>query len=73
MAEPLVTIAIYRSQGEALLARALLESAGIECFLANETAARIRPDGLILDTELRVRQEDAAVARELLSSRAPGE
>jgi hypothetical protein len=70
MTRDLVTIAIYRSQGEALLAKGLLESAGIECFLANETAGRIKPDGLILDFELWVREGDAEAARELLQSPA---
>lgn len=69
MAKGLVTIAIYRSQGEALLAKGLLESAGIECFLANETAGRIKPDGLILDFELWVQESNAEAARELLQTR----
>ena len=41
MHEPLVTIAIFHSQPEFLLARGRLESADIECFAYDENMLRI--------------------------------
>jgi hypothetical protein len=41
MAESWITVASLQDQQEYLLARARLESSGIECFSPNEHAARI--------------------------------
>lgn len=64
-----VTLAKLQDQQEYLLARARLESAGIECFSPNENMARISGsvmrmwDGFVL----QVRPEDLEDARALLN------
>ncbi len=64
----LLTIRQFRDLPEALLAKSVLESAGIECFLGDDNLIRMDwlwsnlPGGI----KLRVRQEDALVASRLL-------
>jgi hypothetical protein len=71
VSEPWVTVARLQSQPEYLLARARLESAGIECFSPNEHTARIAGAMLLFSRGdefiLQVRPEQAADARSLLA------
>jgi hypothetical protein len=66
-----ITVARLQNQSEYLLARARLESAGIECFSPNEHMARIA--GPMIRTWsgdeflLQVHPEDLDDARELLA------
>ena len=63
----LVTIRQFGSQSEALLAKGYLESAGIECFLADANIARLEFPLLIGGMRLQVSPTDAEAARELLN------
>jgi len=71
MSEPWVTVAQLASQPEYLLARARLESAGIDCFSPNEHTARIAGAMMLFSGEhrfiLQVRPEQAEDARALLA------
>jgi len=71
----LLTIRRYRDVPEALLARSILESAGIECILGDDNLVRIDwlLSNLLGGIKLRVRQEDAMVAAQLLDQGAPQE
>ncbi len=64
----LLTIRQFRDLPEALLARTVLESAGIECFLGDDNLIRMDWlwSNLLGGIKLRVRQEDALVASRLL-------
>jgi len=70
--DELVTIRTFESHAEFLLARGLLESAGIECFSRDEHAMRISSgthkslsgEG----TALQVRKSDAEDARAILDA-----
>ena len=62
----LVTIRQFGNQAEALLAKGYLESAGIECFLADANIARLEWPLLIGGMRLQVSPSDAEAARELL-------
>jgi Putative prokaryotic signal transducing protein len=64
----LVTIRQFRDLPEALLAKGSLESAGIECFLADENLVRLDwfISNFIGGIKLKVRAADAANAQELL-------
>jgi len=70
MPENWVTVARLTNQPEYLLARARLESAGIECFSPNEHIARIAGPMMLFSGEhrfiLQVRPEQAEDARRLL-------
>ena len=69
MSDLWVTVVRLQNQAEYLLARARLESAGIECFSPNEHAARITGammrswEGFVL----QVHPEDLADAEALLN------
>lgn len=67
--EPLVVVKRFRDMPEAAVARGLLESAGIPCFLADENIVRM--DWLISNgvgqMRLLVRQSDLQTATELLA------
>jgi Putative prokaryotic signal transducing protein len=65
----LVTIRQFRDLPEALLAKGSLESAGIECFLADENLVRLDwfISNFIGGIKLRVRPNDAANAEKILS------
>ena len=71
MSEPWVTVALLQNQPEYMLARARLESAGIECFSPNEHTARIAGPMMLFAGEnrfiLQVRPEQAEDARALLA------
>jgi hypothetical protein len=71
----LLTIRRFRDVPEALLARSILESAGIECILGDDNLVRIDwlLSNLLGGIKLRVRQEDAMVAAQLLDQSAPQE
>jgi hypothetical protein len=64
----LVTIRQFRDLPEALLAKGSLESAGIECFLADENLVRLDwfISNFIGGIKLNVRLADAANAQQLL-------
>ncbi len=65
----LVTIRLFRDLPEALLAKGMLESAGIECFLADANMVRLDwfISNAIGNMRLQVRKEDAAAALEILN------
>lgn len=68
----LLTIRQFRDLPEALLAKSVLESAGIECFLGDYNLIRMDWlwSNLLGGIKLRVRQEDALVASRLLEGGA---
>jgi hypothetical protein len=68
----LLTIRQFRDLPEALLAKSVLESAGIECFLGDDNLIRMDWlwSNLLGGIKLRVRQEDALVASRLLERAA---
>jgi putative signal transducing protein len=63
----------YRDLPEALLARTSLESAGIECFLADENIVRMDWfwSNLLGGVKLLVHNEDAEAAVQILEAPAP--
>lgn len=69
----LLTIRQFRDLPEALLAKSVLDSAGIECFLGDDNLIRMDWlwSNLLGGIKLRVRQEDAIVASRLLEGDAP--
>ena len=69
----LVTVARYRDMPEAVVARAVLEEAGIECLLRDENTVRTDwlLSNLIGGMRLQVAAKDEAAAREVLSQPAP--
>ena len=69
----LVTVARYRDMPEAVVARAVLEEAGIECLLRDENTVRMDWlwSNLIGGMRLQVAARDEAAARELLSHPVP--
>jgi hypothetical protein len=62
--EGLVTVARFESPVEAQIAKGLLESSGVECFLVGENANNLIQSAFRV--RLQVREDDEAVARELL-------
>lgn len=68
-----MTVARFARLEEALVARGVLESAGIECFLADENMMNIAgPHGLVLGgARLQVLDSDVEAARELLRANVP--
>ena len=66
--QELVTVRQFRDLPEALLAKGSLESAGIECFLADENLVRLDwfISNFIGGIKLNVRRDDEANARKLL-------
>jgi hypothetical protein len=73
MHENLVTVAIFHSQMEFLLARTRLESADIECFAYDENMLRIGGWHLHIlgGIKLQVRESEAQDARAILHQTAP--
>lgn len=69
----LLTIRQFRDLPEALLAKSVLDSAGIECFLGDDNLIRMDWlwSNLLGGIKLRVRQEDALVASRLLEGGEP--
>jgi Putative prokaryotic signal transducing protein len=70
---PLVTVRKYRDLPEAFVARSVLESAGIECFLQDENTVRMDWfwSNMIGGARLQVAAEDEAAAKEILSQPMP--
>jgi hypothetical protein len=62
--EPLVMVGRFRDPVEAQMARGMLESAGIECFLEGANANSLVP--LAFRVRLKVRQFDEDTARMML-------
>jgi DNA-directed RNA polymerase subunit M/transcription elongation factor TFIIS len=62
--EELVTIATFRSLGEAYAAKGALESEGIDCELADENTAVNYP--LAIGVRLQVQPKDQVKARQIL-------
>jgi hypothetical protein len=71
----LVTIRRYRDLSEALVARAVIESAGIFCFLKDENFARLewQISNLIGGIRLQVDTTDVEAAEAILSQPIPNE
>jgi len=69
----LVTLRQFRDIPAALLAKSVLDSEGIECFLADENIIRMDWlwSNLLGGVKLWVRAEDAAKAAELLAQESP--
>lgn len=71
----LATVGQYRDMAEAFVARAVLDQAGIECFLRDENT--VRTDWLLSNAiggmRLQVAVADQAAAEQLLSQPAPGQ
>jgi len=69
----LVTVQRYRDLSEAIVARSVLESAGIVCFLQDENVVRLDwgYSNFIGGMRLQVEAEDEADALELLKQPAP--
>jgi hypothetical protein len=68
--EGLATIARFESPVEAQMAKGLLESSGVECFLVGENANNLIPAAFRV--RLQVRLEDETAARELLADPGAG-
>jgi len=73
--QDLVTIRQFRDLPEAILARGVLESAGIETFLADDNIVRMDwfISNLVGGIKLKVRKEDLEAANEVLQAPVPGE
>ncbi|MGA8939340.1 MAG: DUF2007 domain-containing protein [Acidobacteriaceae bacterium] len=71
--QDLVTVARYRDLSEAIVARSVLESEGIVCFLKDENTIRMdwAWSNLLGGLRLQVPQQDLAKAGELLSHPPP--
>lgn len=71
----LVTVGRYRDMAEAFVARAVLEQAGIECFLRDENTVRMdwTLSNAIGGMRLQVATKDEAAADEVLSQPMPAE
>jgi len=69
----LVTLRRYRDLSEAIVARGMLESAGIEVFLQDENLVRLdwQVSNFIGGIRLQVAEADAAAALELLDQPVP--
>lgn len=70
---PLVTVGQFRDLPAAWIAKASLESAGIDCFLGDENIIRMDwfYSNLIGGVKLRVPEEDADAARAILAAPQP--
>ena len=66
-----IMVGRYRDSGEAMIAKSMLDSAGIECFLGDENLVRIGLSNLVGGIKLMVREEDAETARKLLEENIP--
>ena len=70
MTQNLVTVAKFLEPLDAQMAKGMLESAGISCFLQGEQANSLL--ALAFRARLQVPAEDADAARELLGDKANG-
>jgi hypothetical protein len=68
-----VMVGRYRDSGEAMVAKSMLDSAGIESFLGDENLVRLDwfYSNLVRGIKLMVREEDAESARKLLGESIP--
>src|SRR5882724_8221653 len=68
-----IMVGRYRDSGEAMIAKSMLDSAGIECFLGDENLVRLDwfYSNIIGGIKLMVREEDAETARKLLEENIP--
>lgn len=68
-----VTVQRYRDLAEAIVARSVLESAGIEAWIADENLVRMDwfYSNMVGGMRLQVDENDEAAAREILEERAP--
>lgn len=68
-----VMVGRYRDSGEAMIAKSMLDSAGIESFLSDENLVRLDwfYSNLVGGIKLMVREEDAEAARKLLEESIP--
>jgi hypothetical protein len=73
--QKLVTIRQFRDLPEALLAKGFIESAGIECFLADENIVRMDwfISNFVGGIKLQVKAEDVPAALEVLDQPIPEE
>jgi len=73
MHEVLITVAVFHSQAEFLLARTRLESADIECFAYDENMLRIGGwhSHILGGIKLQVRESEAQDALAILHQTAP--
>lgn len=71
--QELVTIRKFRDLPEAVMAKGLIESAGIECFLADDNLVRMDwfISNLIGGVKLQVKLEDVHAANEILQQPIP--
>ncbi len=71
--QDLVTIKTFRDLPDALLAKGMLESAGIECYLADDETIRMAWvwSNLLGHIKLQVKPEDADAAGEVLNQPIP--
>ncbi len=71
----LVTIRQFRDLPQALLAKGMLDSAGIECFLGDDNMVRLDwfISNLLGGIKLRVKAEDVMAANQLLEQPIPEE
>lgn len=69
----LVTLRSFRDAPQALLAKSILESADIECFLGDENIVRMDWfwSYVVGGIKLWVREDDAATATEMLDQEVP--
>lgn len=67
----LVTVEAYTTAWEAQLAKARLESEGIDAVVADENLSRLYCATVVGGVKLRVREQDATRASELLRTRHP--
>lgn len=69
-AEAMVTVGQFENPAVAQMARGMLESAGVECFLAGENVNSLMSGALTV--QLQVKSEDESAARELLAGAEGG-
>ena len=70
---PFVTVRTFMNVPDALLAKSILDSAGVECYLGDENIVGIDwfLSNAVGGVKLRIRQEDVATAAELLDQSPP--
>lgn len=67
----LITVAQFQQAEEAEVARELLDSSGIECYLKEDNPVQVfGPTNPVVGIKLQVRAEDEQAAREILSTPA---
>lgn len=71
--QKLVTVRRYRDLSEAIVARSVIEGAGIVCFLQNENMVRLdwQISNFIGGIRLQVAESEAAIAEEILAAPIP--